>query len=81
MTADLPGWAEDHGRLGGFSADWVHGITRQKVIMLEPGPDYPVCVAFGGDSPVEHPSEHEPEEPELFDQAAVNTALAGILRS
>jgi hypothetical protein len=27
-------------RLCGFSADWVHGITRQKVIMLEPGQDY-----------------------------------------
>jgi pRiA4b ORF-3-like protein len=64
-----------------FGADWVHEITRQKVITLEPGQDYPVCVAFGGDSPVEYPSEGEPEEPEPFDQAAVNTALAGILRS
>jgi hypothetical protein len=64
-----------------FGADWVHEITRQKVITLEPGQDYPVCVAFGGDSPVEYPSEDEPEEPEPFDQAAVNIALAGILRS
>ena len=64
-----------------FGADWVHEITRQKVITLEPGQDYPVCVAFGGDSPVEYPSEDEPEEPEPFDQAAVNTALVGILRS
>jgi hypothetical protein len=64
-----------------FGAEWVHEITRQKVITLEPGRDYPVCVAFGGDSPVEYPSEDEPEEPEPFDQAAVNTALAGILRS
>ena len=44
-------------------------------------PAYPVCVAFGGDSPVEYPSEDEPQEPQPFDQAAVNTALAGILRS
>lgn len=64
-----------------FGADWVHEITRQKVITLEPGQDYPVCVAFGGDSPVEYPSEDEPEEPAPFDQAAVNTELVGILRS
>ena len=64
-----------------FGADWVHEITRQKVVTLEPGQDYPVCVAFGGNSPIEYPSEDEPEEPEPFDQAAVNTALAGILRS
>jgi pRiA4b ORF-3-like protein len=64
-----------------FGADWVHEITRQKVITLQPGQDYPVCVAFGGNSPVEYPSGDEPEEPEPFDQAAVNTALAGILRS
>ena len=64
-----------------FGADWVHEITRQKMITLEPGQDYPACVAFGGNSPVEYPSEDEPEEPEPFDQAAVNTALAGILRS
>ena len=64
-----------------FGADWVHEITGQKVITLEPGQDYPVCVAYGGNSPLEYPSEDEPEEPEPFDQAAVNTALAGILRS
>ena len=64
-----------------FGADWIHEITPQKEITLEPGQDYPVCVAFGGNSPVEYPSEDEPEEPEPFDQAAVNTALAGILRS
>ena len=64
-----------------FGADWFHEITRQKVITLEPGQDYPVCVAYGGNSPVEYPSEDEPEEPEPFDQAAVYTALAGILRS
>jgi hypothetical protein len=63
-----------------FGADWVHEITRQKMITLDPGQDYPVCVASGGNSPVEYPSGDEPEEPEPFDQAAVNTALAGILR-
>jgi hypothetical protein len=64
-----------------FGADWVHEITRQKTVTLEPGQDYPVCVAFGGDSPAEYPSEDESEEPEPFDQAAVNTVLARILRS
>jgi len=64
-----------------FGADWVHEITRQKMITLDPGQDYPVCVASGGNSPVEYPSGDEPEEPEPFDQAAVNTALAGILNS
>ena len=64
-----------------FGADWVHEITRQKMITLDPGQDYPVCVASGGNSPVEYPSGDEPEEPEPFDQAAVNTALTGILRS
>jgi hypothetical protein len=51
------------------------------VITLEPGQDYLVCVVFGGNSPAGYPSEDEPEEPKPFDQATVNTALAGILRS
>jgi hypothetical protein len=53
-----------------FGADWVHEITRQKMITLEPGQGYPVCVASGGDSPAEYPSGDEPEKPEPFDQAA-----------
>ena len=64
-----------------FGTEWTHEITRQKTITLDAGQAYPVCVAFGGDSPVEYPSEEEPQEPESFNQAAVNTALAGILRS
>jgi hypothetical protein len=64
-----------------FGADWIHEITRQKVITLKPGQHYPVCVAFSGNSPIEYPSGDEPDEPEPFDQAAVNTALAGILLS
>ena len=47
-----------------FGADWVHEITRQKMITLDPGQDYPVCVASAGNSPVEYPSGDEPEEPE-----------------
>jgi hypothetical protein len=56
----------------------ARGLLRE---VLEEAEAYPVCVAFGGDSPVEYPSEDEPQEPEPFNQAAVNTALAGILRS
>lgn len=63
-----------------FGAVWTHEITRQKTITLDTGQAYPMCVAFGGDSPVEYPSEDEPQEPEPFNQAAVNTALAGIFR-
>jgi hypothetical protein len=63
-----------------FGANWVHEITRQKVITLEPGQDYPVCVAFADDSPAEYPPEDEPSEPEPFDQATVNTTLTRILR-
>lgn len=51
------------------------------MITLEAGQDYPVCVAFGGNSPVEYPTGNEPEEPEPCHQAAVNTALAGISRT
>jgi len=47
------------------------------MITLETGQDYPVCVAFGGNSPAEYPSGDEPEEPEPFDQAAVNTGGRG----
>jgi nicotinamide riboside kinase len=42
-------------------------LCRQKVITPESGQDYPVCVASGGDSPVQYRSEDEPEEPEPFD--------------
>jgi Plasmid pRiA4b ORF-3-like protein len=64
-----------------FGAGRVHQITRQKMITLQPGQDNPVCVAFGGNSPAEYSSQVEPQEPEPSGQAAVNTALAGILRS
>jgi hypothetical protein len=37
--------------------------------------DYPVCVAFRGDSPVEYWCEEEPEEPEPFGINEVNRRL------
>jgi len=42
------------------------------------GQDYPVCVAYKGDSPVEYLCEDDPEEPESFDLAEVNRKLAAL---
>lgn len=61
-----------------FGASWVHEITRQKTIRLDPGQVYPVCVAFSGDSRVEYPSEENPQEPEPFSLADVNGRLAKL---
>jgi len=63
-----------------FGAEWTHEITRQKTITLDSGQAYPVCVAFGGDSPVEYPDEDYGdghEKPEPFDIDEVNRRLAG----
>ncbi len=65
-----------------FGADWVPTkITRQKMITLEPGQDYPGVRRVRRQLPGRVPVRDEREEPEPFDQAAVNTALTGILRS
>ncbi len=42
--------------------------------------DYPVCVAFRGDSPVEYWCDEEPEEPEPFGLNEVNRRLAALGR-
>jgi hypothetical protein len=42
--------------------------------------DYPICVAFQGDSPVEYWSEEEPEEPEPFGLKEVGRRLAALGR-
>jgi hypothetical protein len=44
----------------------------------DPGQDYPVCVGYKGDSPVEYWSEDDPEEPEPFNLAEVNRKLAAL---
>jgi hypothetical protein len=44
----------------------------------DPGQDYPVCVGYQGDSPVEYWSEDDPEEPEPFNRAEVNRRLAAL---
>ena len=64
-----------------FGADCEHEITLERVVARDPGQDYPVCVEWRGDSPVEYWSEDEPEEPEPFSLAEVNRQLAALGRA
>jgi hypothetical protein len=61
-----------------LGTEWRHEITLEKTLARDPGQDYPVCVAFRGDSPVEYWSEEDPSEPEPFDLADVNHKLAAL---
>jgi hypothetical protein len=63
-----------------FAASWQHQITSQKTFTLDPGQEYPVCVAYKGESPVEYPDEEEPEEPAPFSLTDVNRMLAALRR-
>jgi len=63
-----------------FGACWEHEITLEKTLPRDHSQDYPVCVAFRGDSPVEYWSEEEPEEPEPFGLNEVNRRLAALGR-
>jgi hypothetical protein len=58
-----------------FGADWEHEITLEATVPRDHSQDYPVCVAFRGDSPVEYWCEEEPEEPEPFGINEVNRRL------
>jgi Plasmid pRiA4b ORF-3-like protein len=59
---------------------WEHEITLERVIPRDHSQEYPVCVAFRGDSPVEYWSEEEPEEPRPFGLNEVNRRLAALGR-
>jgi pRiA4b ORF-3-like protein len=61
-----------------FGADWEHEITLEQTLPRAPGQDYPVCVEWRGDSPVEYWDEDDPEEPEPFSLAEVNRQLAAL---
>lgn len=61
-----------------LGACWEHAITLEQTLPRDRGQDYPVCVAYKGDSPVEYWSEEDPEEPEPFDLAEVNRNLAAL---
>ena len=59
-----------------FGAGWENEITLEQTIPRDPGQDYPVCVEWRRDSPVEYWSEDDPEEPEpRFNLAEVNLAV------
>ena len=64
-----------------LGACWEHEITLEQTLARDPGKDYPVCVAYKGDSPVEYWSEDDPDEPEPFDMAGVNRELAALGRA
>lgn len=61
-----------------FGASWRHEVTLERVQEREAGTVYPVCTGFDHDSPVEYPSEEDPEDAEPFDLAATNLRLARI---
>jgi hypothetical protein len=61
-----------------LGACWEHEITLEQTLPGDPGQDYPVCVVYKGDSPVEYWCEDDPEEPEPFDLAEVNRKLAAL---
>jgi len=57
------------------------GLGDLSRLLRDPSQDYPVCVAYKGDSPVEYWSEDDPGEPEPFDMAEVDRELAALGRS
>src|SRR6266849_9655356 len=61
-----------------LGACWEHEITLEQTLPCDRGQDYPFCVAYKGDSPVEYWCEDDPEEPERFDLAEVNRKLAAL---
>jgi hypothetical protein len=63
-----------------LGACWEHEITLEKTLPRDHDQDYPVCVEFRGDSPVEYWSEDDPVEPEPFGLDEVNRRLAALGR-
>ena len=61
-----------------LGACWEHEIALEQTLPRDRGQDYPVCVAYNGDSPVEYWCQDDPEEPEPFDLAEVNRKLAAL---
>jgi hypothetical protein len=61
-----------------LGACWEHQIALERIVTRDPDQDYPACVAYKGDSPVEYWSEDDPEEPEPFNLAEVNRKLAAL---
>ncbi|MGH3721881.1 MAG: plasmid pRiA4b ORF-3 family protein [Pseudonocardiaceae bacterium] len=65
-----------------FGANWDHGITCEKVLDLDVGATYPVCVTGKGDSPIEYwtDEDDDPRETIPFDKDTINSRLAELAR-
>jgi hypothetical protein len=63
-----------------FGAGWQCKITLEKTVPRDDRQPYPVCVAFGGDSPVEYWDEEKPRKPTPFGLEKVNRRLAALGR-
>jgi len=63
-----------------LGACWEHEITLEQTLPRDHGQDYPVCVEYRGDSPVEYWSEDDPVEPEPFGLKEVNRRLTALGR-
>ncbi len=61
-----------------LGACWEHEVALEQMLARDPSQDYPVCVAYKGDSPVEYWSEDDPQERGPFDLAGVNRKLAAL---
>jgi Plasmid pRiA4b ORF-3-like protein len=61
-----------------LGACWEHEIALEQTLPRDRGRDYPVCVAYKGDSPVDYWCEDDPEEREPLDLAEVNRKLAAL---
>ncbi len=61
-----------------LGAYWVHEIRLAQTLPPDRHQDYPACVAYKGDSPVEYWCEDDPGEREPFDVAEVNRELASL---
>lgn len=54
---------DERGFRSHAGASWIHEITREKVITIDPAQSYPVCIAFAGEQPVEYPGyEYDDDE-------------------
>lgn len=62
-----------------FGASWMHEITLEKTLPLDPAVRYPVCVAFKGESPDEYDNEEwRPRRRKPYSLRAVNARLAKL---
>ncbi len=62
-----------------FGASWYHDITRERVLDLDIGAIYPVCVTGRGDFPIEYwTGEDDDQESIPFDKDKINSCLADL---